>query len=228
MIKRPPNSGTTTAAKRTAFALGAALVYAVAAAAGVAALATEPGHTIDASRVLDAGALPGAAPEIVIMPIPVDPAPMVERSQWVFDLRWDRGDVWLLGVQPLELPAPRETPRVMGRFALELFEGAALIERVRFDFPLLGSFVPVAAERDERDGGRDRGRDAGRDSRRGPASFSQNLRTRIGVVFPAVSRGTRLELWDRATNRRWSLPWPPAQPAPTAPAGVSSADGGRG
>jgi hypothetical protein len=232
MIKSPPTSGTTTtatrtattAAKRIALALGASLVYAVAAAADVSALATEPGHTIDASRVLDAGALPGAAPEIVIMPIPVDPAPMVERSQWVFDLRWDRGDVWLLGVQPLELPAPRETPRVMGRFALELFEGAALIERVRFDFPLLGSFVQVDAERNERDAGPD----GGRDSRRTATSFSQNLRTRIGVVFPAASRGTRLELWDRATNRRWSLPWPPAQPAPTAPAGASLADGGRG
>jgi hypothetical protein len=221
MIKSPPKSGTTTAAKRTAFAVGASLVYAVAAVAGVSALATEPGHTIDASRVLDAGALPGAPPEIVIMPIPVDPAPMVERSQWVFDLRWDRGDVWLLGVQPLELPAPRETPRVMGRFAVELFEGAALIERVRFDFPLLGSFVRV-------DAGREGGRDAERDSRRTAASFSQNLRTRIGVVFPAVSRGTRLELWDRATNRRWSLPWPPAPSAPTAPASASPADGGRG
>jgi len=193
---------------RVAFALGAVLAYAVAAACAVSALATEPGHaghTIDVSRVLDAGALPGAPPEIVIAPIPADPTPMVERSQWVFDLRWDRGDVWLLGIQPLELPAPRETPRVMGRFALELFEGAALIERARFDFPLLGSFVPT-------DGGH-------------ASPFSQNLRTRIGVVFPAAARGTRLELWDRATNRRWSLPWPPAQPAP---ASSSPADGGRG
>jgi hypothetical protein len=221
MTKSPTKIGTkkaaTTTAKRTAFAVGASLVYAVAAAAGVSALATEPGHTIDASRVLDAGALPGAAPEIVIMPIPVDPAPMVERSQWVFDLRWDRGDVWLLGVQPLELPAPRETPRVMGRFALELFEGAALIERVRFDFPLLGSFVQADAQRD-----------GGSSGAHTATSFSQSLRTRIGVVFPAVSRGTRLELWDRATNRRWSLPWPPAQAAPIAPAGASPADGGRG
>ena len=76
----------------------------------------------------------------------------------------------------------------MGRFALELFEGPTLIERVRFDFPLLGA--PRA--------------------RRTPSpSFAGKLRTRIGVVFPATKRGTRLELWDRATGRRWSLPWPP-------------------
>ena len=80
----------------------------------------------------------------------------------------------------------------MGRFALELFEGPALIERVRFDFPLLGAPEPG-------DGG---GASA--------PSFTQKLRTRIGVVFPATPRGTRLELWDRATNRRWSLPWPPS------------------
>jgi hypothetical protein len=183
--------------KRVAFLIGAGFAYAAATAGALSALATEPGHTIDASRVLDAGALPGAPPDIVIAPIPADPQPMTERSQWVFDLRWDRGDVWLLGVQPLELTTPRETPRVMGRFALELFEGAALLERTRFDFPLLGA--PVAG-----DGGRT------------APSFSQNLRTRIGVVFPATSRGTRLELWDRATNRRWSLPWPPAQPASAA------------
>jgi len=207
MIETPQRPGTH--APRTtrtlAFVAGAALVYALGAAGALSALATEPGHTIDASRVLDAGALPGAPPEIVIAPIPADPVPMVERSQWVFDLRWDRGDVWLLGAQPLELPAARETPRVMGRFALELFEGPALIERTRFDFPLLGA--PVAG-----DGGR------------GAPSFSQNLRTRIGVVFPATSRGTRLELWDRATNRRWSLPWPPGN----APGAAGASDAGHG
>jgi hypothetical protein len=203
VTKTPAPSSTPKA--RRAFVIAGLLAYAVATVSTMSALATEAGrsHTIDASRVLDAGALPGAPPEIVIAPIPADPTPMVERSQWVFDLRWDSGDVWLLGVQRLELPAPRETPRVMGRFALELFEGAALIERARFDFPLLGSFVPG---------------DAGRSA----PSFSRNLRTRIGVVFPAAARGTRLELWDRATNRRWSLPWPPVTPAPP-----TSADGGR-
>jgi hypothetical protein len=73
----------------------------------------------------------------------------------------------------------------MGRFALELFEGPTLIERVRFDFPLLG-----AADGDA------------------SVALTPKLRTRIGVVFPATVRGTRLELWDRASNRRWTLPWP--------------------
>jgi hypothetical protein len=78
----------------------------------------------------------------------------------------------------------------MGRFAIELFEGPTLIERVRFDFPLLGAG-------EDPDGGW-----------RAPPQIERKLTTRIGVVFPATNRGTRLELWDRATNRRWSLPWP--------------------
>lgn len=140
------------------------------------------------SRFFDAG----LSSDIAITRTPADPVPLTARAQWVFDLRWDRGDVWLLGTRRMDLPAPRATPRVMGRFALELFEGPALIERVRFDFPLLA--VP-----DD---------DAGAIS---PPSLSPKLRTRVGVVFPATARGTRLELWDRATNRRWSMPWPAAE-----------------
>lgn len=181
--------------------VGAALL-AVAAAGASAALAAEPRRTIDVSRALDAG-LP-EAPSPTLSPTPPDPAPLVERRQWVFDLRWDRGDVWLLGVEPLDLGTPQATPRMMGRFALELFEGSgpALVERVRFDFPLLG---PPEG-------------DAGP----GAVSLSRQLRTRIGVVFPATSRGTRLELVDRANGKRWSLPWP------LSAAAAEGVDAGRG
>jgi hypothetical protein len=157
--------------------------------------AAEPRRTIDASRVLDAG-LPTAPPsDLVVTATAPDPEPLVERRQWVFDLRWDRGDIWLVSVNGVDLPAPRATPRAMGRFALELFEGHALLERVRFDFPLLGALDPG---------------DGGWTS---TPSFTRKLRTRIGVVFPATGRGTRLELVDRAANRRWSVPWPPDEPS---------------
>ena len=178
-------------ARMTLFATGACL-------AGVLeALAGEPHRTIDVSRALDAGPLSVAASDITITSTPPDPPPMVDRAQWVFDLRWDSGDVWLLGVRELQLPAPQATPRAMGRFALELFEGRALIERVRFDFPLLGAPESDAA-----------------------ISLTRKLRTRIGVVFPATGRGTRLELLDRATYRRWSLSWPPNGPSPSDAGGA--------
>lgn len=176
---------------RVAF-LGASVALAVFAsiACVVQALAGETRRTIDVSRALDAGPLPslprGLPASVAIAPTPPDPPPLVERSHWVFDLRWEHGEVWLLGIHELDTPAAQATGRAMGRFALELFEGRTLIERVRFDFPLLGAEEPDAA-----------------------VSLTRNLRTRIGVVFPATRRGTRLELLDRATNHRWLLPWPP-------------------
>ena len=124
---------------------------------------------------------------------PPDPPALREKSQLVFDLRWDQGELYLLGVHHVDLPAPQETPRAMGRFAFELYEGPTLIERVRFDFPMLG-----AGE----------SRDAGSNVLAAPTYFEAKLKTRIGVMFPATKRGTRLELWDRATDKRYPLPWP--------------------
>ncbi len=127
---------------------------------------------------------------------PPDPPPTRERAQWLVDLRWVRGDVYLVSMSPTDFSTPRETPRVMGRFALELYEGSTLIERVRFDFPMLGADEPEAG-----------------------VPMSRKLTTRIGVLFPAIRRGTQLELLDRATDTRWPLPWPPAASSPPTDAG---------
>ncbi len=133
--------------------------------------------------------------------IPPDPTPLTEREQWVFDMRWDRGDIYLLETHKTDMGGPHTTARVVGRFALELFEGPTLIERVRFDFPMLGGAEP----------------DAGRNA---PPSFEPKLRSRIGVLFPATKRGTRLELWDRARNVRMPIPWPPREGALSSDSGV--------
>lgn len=145
----------------------------------------------DAGAKPDAAAAPARDAGSPISRTPPDPPALSERFQWVFDLRWDRGEAYLVRVHRIDMGAPHLTPRVMGRFALELFEGPTVIERVRFDFPLLG--VP-----DEPDAGM-----------RTPPRIEPKLRTRIGVLFPATKRGTRLELWDRARDIRWQLPWPP-------------------
>lgn len=150
--------------------------------------------------------------EIRIDKTPPDPEPpMREEMQWVFDLRYDRGDLFFVGVHPLDLGAPQTTARVMGRFALELFEGPTLIERVRFDFPMLGAG------------------DAQNKAFLAPVSFEKKLTTRIGVMFPQTKKGTRLDLWDRATNLRYRLPWPPDASTATATNGApdaSACDGG--
>lgn len=115
-----------------------------------------------------------------------DPVPLTEKTQWIFDLRWDRGDVYLVAVHKIDMPAPMTTPRVLGRFAIELTDKGTLVERVRFDFP--GLAVP-----DEEGGIR----------------MTARLRTRIGVFFPATIRGDKLELVDKTTLQHWALPWPP-------------------
>ncbi len=131
-----------------------------------------------------------------IQPTPADPPPLSEQGQWVYDLRYDKGELFLVGVHAVQLPAPRATPRAMGRFALELYAGPALLERVRFDFPGLGAYEPPTP-------------DGGRQPLHGTSvSFNAKLTTRVGVMLPATSRGTKLVLWDRATDRRWPLPWP--------------------
>jgi hypothetical protein len=122
-----------------------------------------------------------------------DPPPLTEKTQWVFDLRWDSGSVYLVTVRKIEMPQPMTTPRAMGRFAIELTDHGVLVERARFDFP--GMAVP------DEDGG---------------IRMTDHLRTRIGVFFPATSRGDKLELVDRTTGQRWALPWPPESGSPDA------------
>jgi hypothetical protein len=179
-----------------------ALVAFAAATALAAAMGSAAADVGDGGAGRDAG---GATREAgaSISKIPPDPPAMAERFQWVFDLRWDRSEIYLLGVHKIDMGAPHVTPRMMGRFALELFEGPTLIERVRFDFPMLGAGDFDAGIRDT-------------------PRFEPKLKTRIGVLFPATSRGTRLELWDRAKDTRVALPWPPTEGALTPDGGAQA------
>lgn len=182
-------------------------IFTFGAAAAFAMLLLAVGRVSDAAPGTTADAAAEAAPVPPRKPIPPDPPPMAERYQWVFVLRWEKNEVYLVNVYKTDMGEVHQTPRVMGRFALELFEGPTLIERVRFDFPMLGMEEPG-------DGGWHQ-----------PPRFLPNLKTRIGVVFPATKRGTRLELWDRATDRRWPLPWPPVEGVYTGDSKDASVDG---
>jgi hypothetical protein len=120
-----------------------------------------------------------------------DPPGLVTRHQWIVDLGFRGGAILFGGARRVELAKPAGTPRAMGRFALELYVGKELIDRARFDFPLLGA--------DELEG-------AGRwDS---PVSFEHQLSTRTAVILPHSERATRAILVDRATGYVWAVPWP--------------------
>jgi len=134
--------------------------------------------------VTDAGPPPGG-----FLP---DPTPLVTRHQWVVDLGYRSGVVTFNGSRRVEAAKALTTPRMMGRFAVELYIGKELIDRVRFDFPLLGA--------DELAGGERRW-----DS---PPSFERRISTIAAVMIPHSERATRVVLVDRSSGRVWPLPWP--------------------
>jgi hypothetical protein len=165
------------------------------------------------SSVASAAPRPRAAvlrafqPAVMLGRAEPDPVPLVEKNQWVYDLRYSGGELYLLGIHHLELPSPQATPRAMGRFCLELYEGNTLLERARFDFPLLGdgANLPPLGETASLPEAGVKLPIGGR-----PPSLGR-ISSRIGVMFPAALRGTRIEIVDRALDRRWPLPWPPSE-----------------
>lgn len=126
-----------------------------------------------------------------------DPRPLAMRRQWQYTLLWDRGTVRVESVVERRFERPRETARQMGRFAIELWRGHELIDRVRFDFPLLAA-EPVVKPGPKR-------LDA-------PPSFAAGSKLKRVVLVPASPRAARAVLVDRATGSRLDLSWPPDTP----------------
>ncbi len=149
--------------------------------------------------------LPPPAPEPPPPPAQQpDPQPLLSADQYELDLVYERGAVTLRSVARRQFPQPVATPRRIGRFAIELWVGEELVERVRFDFPLLASSQ-------ESDGTSAVGLDAG-------------LVTSQKVLVPASDRARRAVLVDRTNGKEQALPWPPITPAATAPAGARDDD----
>ena len=140
----------------------------------------------------DAGPPPGP-PAQGYLP---DPPPLSERARWLYEIRYDRGTVHAdpPSLECLEHPEP--SARRIGRFAFELWIGAALVERVRFDFPLLAAEVPRTGTR--------------RSFREDP-SFAPGARVSVKLQVPASSRATRAQILDRATGQVTPVDWPPRE-----------------
>lgn len=136
------------------------------------------------------------------------------REQWEYQLLFQNGAPSVESVTKRVMPKPVPTPRRMGRFALELWIGHELVDRVRFDFPLLAAEErPLSKRRPLRD----------------PPSLAPHAIARVRVSLPASPRATRLVLLDRESGQTQALPWPPdataggdsAAVAPTPPASAS-------
>jgi hypothetical protein len=136
-----------------------------------------------------------------------DPAPLVTANQWDLRLHYTKGTVSLEGAKPVELRAAVSTPRQMGRFAVELWVGKELVDRVRFEFPLLGAdFAPSPGTHQER----------------GAPRFSKGADTVTTVRVPSSDRATSAQVVDRLTGATVPISWPPvptgsAASAPATP-----------
>jgi hypothetical protein len=132
-----------------------------------------------------------------------DPDPLRLARQWQYTLLYDHGKVSVQSVKALRFPHPVVTARNMGRYAVELWIGHELVERVRFDFPLVAAEAPR------------RGR---RQPLHEPPTLAAGAVATRQLLVPASARATRAVLVDRATGARQPLAWPPDHPLP--PPGV--------
>lgn len=138
-----------------------------------------------------------------------DPAAIAAKKQWVFDVQVRQGKPSLSAVREVVLDKPSSTARVMGRFAVEFWIGKELLDRVRFDVPLLDD--PTRRK----------------NRRVGSPEFAVN--TRLSVRLADNPRAMSVVFVDRATGETQVYAWPPGSdgklsPLPT-PAN-SSADAG--
>lgn len=87
--------------------------------------------------------------------------------------------------------SPVATPRNLGRFALELYVGRELLERHRFDLPLLDELPRKHAPDSAPD-------------------FARHASARVFVDLPDLDRATYAMWVDRATGAKRRIFWPPA------------------
>jgi hypothetical protein len=130
-----------------------------------------------------------------------DPPALSERAQWLYTVDYDRGTLQVGQPSFKCLNKPEATGRRIGRFAFELWLGHELVERLRFDFPLLATETP---------------RSGPRKPLREVPSFAPGARVSVALRVPASERATTARILDRATGDIVEVPWPPGVPDSTA------------
>jgi hypothetical protein len=158
-----------------------------------------------ASTQVDAGA--GAEEARAHGDLP-DPPALSQRAQWIYEVVYDRGNVRVGEPSFKCLERAQATPRRIGRFAFELWLGHELIDRSRFDFPLLAGETP---------------RSESRQMLREVPSFAPGARVSVTLSVPASQRATRARILDRATGDSVTVAWPPLAADRVTPSGCGAA-----
>jgi hypothetical protein len=123
-----------------------------------------------------------------------DPTPRASLKQWVFEVVHSGTKLSIERVRAVSVDRPIATPRMMGRFALELYVGKELLDRVRFNVPLLGE-------------GPAEGPDKPKNPFRRPRF--DRVTARLRVQMADNERATYAVLVDRATGEEQRFDWPP-------------------
>ncbi len=170
-----------------------------------------------ATPIADAGPI---AEPITCTVDPPDPKPIHTREWLAYEFSFKEGVVDITSLRREQTAKPRDTSRRVGRYAIELWIGCELIDRVRFSFPLQAAEQPQV-----------RGARHGLNEQ---PSLTANAHLTSVALVPLDLRATRAELVDRGTGKRSSLAWPPNLPAvssvstqqsPTVPARTAPASG---
>lgn len=125
---------------------------------------------------------------------PPDPQPLRIAEQYEYTFRYENEKIRLDAVRPVRFAKPVVTARRVGRFAVELWIGHELVDRVRFDFPLLAASQPEPEKRHKL---------------YETPSLTGGPYT-VTVLVPAAPRARMARFVDRATRRQAELTWPPA------------------
>lgn len=144
-----------------------------------------------------------------------DPPARASEKQWVFEIAYSKGAGTITSARSATAKKPIATARVMGRFALELRVGPELLDRIRFDVPLLGDEIE---------------RDPKHPSRR--PKFDR-VTTKVKVQMADHPRATTLTYVDRLSGDTRTYFWPPDEKGQLTPfsakaATKEAADGGDG
>jgi hypothetical protein len=122
---------------------------------------------------------------------------------------YEAGRVRVVSVVERVFLKPVVTQRHLGRYAIELWIGHELVDRIRFDFPGLAAEPTVTS---------------GPRPLKELPSLGKAAVVATRVLVPASPRATRAVLVDRSSGSEQLLPWPPDAPLPPAVAGTPSAD----
>lgn len=142
---------------------------------------------------------------------PPDPPARASRKHWNIQVAARGGKVTAERATAVMLDKPQESPRVFGRFALELYIGKELLDRVRFNVPLMGDEPPQ-----------------GNRNNLPRPRFDKNVTTHVTVRIADNPRAAFALVVDRETGDAQKVEWPPAADGRLVPwkSGVTDAKPG--